>query len=398
MQQLEQLKRDLTENLLNHVKGERRPGSAWSGISLRECEEREKIIKDKYLTEIDAESIERVQCEVNANVFAYSRRQVEKCFQDLERNEHALYDACRIMCSELFYPLYNRMSYDAADWFASLGGVQRLMAILKKTFSKFCSLKDLNIETLCTEALVAMRSFASSDGRISMANDHGLLDLIVKIMCDTKIMGRLKSECVHTISSFLDDRMWQVKIVQAGALRPVLDMVLDPETRLTVIDSALSGVSCCAVNSAVLDFMVKENVAAQLFYLAKNVRELHRDEIIKHTCVFRGIDVMGFLPLHISYLCYVTVSLLLHQHSLQHWQRVIDEIRRKGRPHDSITGVIKTRPLTEVDKQMLRAVRSFTSEIDPIQVEPHDLSCLVLSCLYICQSVSTFSVHPFDQR
>jgi hypothetical protein len=367
MEKLEVLRRDLTENLLNHVKGERRPGSVWSGISLRDCEERERIIKDRYLSEIGAESVERVQREVDADVFAYSRRQVEKCCRDLDGNEHAQYDACKMMSSELFFPLYNRMSYDAADWFASLGGVQRLMTLLKKTFSNFCSSNDPTLECLCTEALLAMRSFGSSDIRICVANDHGLLDLIVKIMCDTKIMGRLKSECVHSISSFLDDRVWQVKIVQAGALRPVLDMVLDPETRLVVIDSALSGVSCCAVNSAVLDFMVKENVAEKLFYLATNVHELHRNEILQNSCIFRGADIMEYLPLHIAYLCYVAISLLFHQHSLQHWQGICDKIRRTGQS-DGYNDVIKPRPLTEVDKQMLRAIGSFASEMDPFKV------------------------------
>ena len=111
-----------------------------------------------------------------------------------------------------------------------------------------------------------------------MANDHGLLDLILEIICHTKTIGiLLKSECVRTICVFLDNRMWQVKIVRAGALWPLLEMALDPLIPLIVVDIAVAGVMCCAVSSAVLDSLVEDNVSERLFYLAQNVHEMHQN-------------------------------------------------------------------------------------------------------------------------
>ena len=369
---VECLRRDLTENLENHVKGERRIGLDWGGISLHEYQERERSTKEQYISHVDVETIERVKREVEATVFAYSRRQVEKCFRDLSGTAHEQYEACRSMVSQLFQPLFNQLSYDAADWFSSLGGVSKLMTLLQKTYSDFCSSnwEDQDLESLCLVALKAMKCFASNNERLLIAYDHGMLDMIIDVLCKAKT-GQMKYECGSLSCEFLDDKVCQVKFVHSGAFRPLLDMASDPTTLLYVVDSIIAGITCCAVNAAVLDSMIEHDVAGRFLHLARNVYEMHQHELSQYTSVFRGVNILGLKPLHISYLCYVGIGLLLHQRSRRHWLELIDMVRTNGRPDscNAAASILKAMPLSEVDKEMLQAVELFTSETTPNQVQ-----------------------------
>ena len=368
---VECLRRDLTENLENHVKGERRIGLDWGGISLHEYQKRERSTRERYSSHVDVETIERVKREVEATVFAYSRRQVEKCFRDLSGTAHEQYEACRSMFSQLFQPLANEMSQDAADWFSSLGGVSKLMPLLQKTYSDFCSSnwEDQDLESLCLVALKAMKCYASDDERLLIAYDHGMLDMIIDVLCKAKT-GQTKYECGKLSCTFLDDKVCQVKFVHSGAFRPLLDMASDPTTLLYVVDSIIAGITCCAVNAAVLDSMIEHDVAGRFFYLAQDIYKLHRHELSGNVFMFRGINMISLLPLHISYLCYVGISLLLHQRSWRHWLELMNTVRQTGRPssYDAVKSTLKAMPLSDKDEEMLQAVKLFISETNPNQV------------------------------
>ena len=369
---VECLSRDLTENLENHVKGERGIGCDWGGISLHEYQERERSIKEQYISHVDAETIERVKREVEGRVFAYSRRQVEKCFRDLSGSAHAQYDACVSLNSDLFHPLFNQMSYDAADWFSSLGGVSKLMTLLQKTYSKFRSSnwEDEDLEYLCVQALEAMKYFASNFERLSLVYDHGLLDMIVNVLTNAE-PGKLKDKCGRICCIFLDDKVCQVKFVHSGALRPLLDMASDPITTIMAVDCIIAGITCCAGNAAALTAMIENDVMSRLFHLAQNVNEMHQLEILEDSAVFHGVDIISYMPLHVAYLCYVGISLLVHQRSRRYWLEIIDTFSRSGRPssYAAVTCTLKAMPLSDVDKEMLQAVNSFTSGTNPNQVK-----------------------------
>ena len=88
----------------------------------------------------------------------------------------------------------------------------------------------------------------------------------------------------------------------------------------------------------------------------------------------------------------------MHQQSQRQWQGVVDSIQKKGRPVDSAIDVLMIRPLTEVDKEMLRAIKSFTSENDPVEVLTIILRvviCIGQSVLSVDQSASLFDVSVY---
>lgn len=148
----------------------------------------------------------------------------------------------------------------------------------------------------------------------------GIVPVIVEIATQTTV-PMLKSKAVGLLCCMLDIRSLQVEAVQLGALVPLLEVTMSPESRLIDVTSAVAALHCCASNPRLMDNVVEAGAVKALCDLSMSVVDVHSPEILLSFTPLR----MKKLPLMIRFLCHTTNCVLIHQMCLKRWKKVVEE-------------------------------------------------------------------------
>ena len=212
------LQEDLADCLRRHIAGTRVPGSIVTGTTLREYESEVKRIRTKYATPprvVTDEDFAVVERQVDGELFAWSRKAVEKCVDRLDDGTETdvLLETFDELTCTLFQPLFNKLSYDASAHFESYGGVPKLMSVLRASYERCKRTEAGSDVNVCVQATRTMVSFGNDDDRVEASAEGGFLALIVEMLRSAP-SDRIKGQCLRALCAYTDNSAWQVSTIE----------------------------------------------------------------------------------------------------------------------------------------------------------------------------------------
>ncbi|XP_065838312.1 uncharacterized protein [Oscarella lobularis] len=368
------LKEDLADCLRRHIAGTRVPGSIVTGTTLREYESEVKRIRTKYATPprvVTDEDFAVVERQVDGELFAWSRKAVEKCVDRLDDGTETdvLLETFDELTCTLFQPLFNKLIYDASAHFESYGGVPKLMSVLRASYERCKRTEAGSDVNVCVQATRTMVSFGNDDDRVEASAEGGFLALIVEMLRSAP-SDRIKGQCLRALCAYTDNSAWQIFVAQAGAFEPLLEYATSGLVRLSEAECAVAGLTCCAANPRVLDFLLSVNAAERLAVFASRVAEVYRDECASYSLHFHGVNIIKSLPTHISYLCLVGISQILHQLNARHWRQSLGQLRkiRISGKTANLRDWFQLRPVSKQERGYLISIRQFVTSHTPEEI------------------------------
>ena len=211
------LKCELADCLRRHIAGTRDQESVVTGTSLHEYESEVKRIRAKYATPprvVTDEEFAAVERQVDGELFAWSRKAVEKCVDQLDDGTETgvLIEIFEELTCTLFQPLFNKLSYDASAHFEKCGGVPKLMSVIRASYERCKRTRAESDVNVCVLATRTMMSFGNDSRRVEASGEGGFLALAVEMLRSSPV-DKIKGECLRAVCAYTDNSAWQVRAI-----------------------------------------------------------------------------------------------------------------------------------------------------------------------------------------